>query len=393
MSELQLALLAIGIGAIVIVYVFGWWQQHRYQSKFGKTFSASVPREDALYRERVAHVVTTLDVAESPVQQIMSPVVEDLPEIEAESPLPESVPEAPPETAAISLELPPVEAVILSTVKDEVCALLDGSSDFVIELRLAEPSPAGVLDGLWQRKFDFGKPVQVCGLMLVGKQWERAIAESQTLYSQLRIALQLADRGGAISQAKLGDFRDLLAGIALQIKADVTIPDVAETHRRAVELDTFCAEVDQMVGLNLVPPGDRQLTGVAVSQTATAFGMTLEADGAFHALDGQRNTLFTLSNRDNKPFQFHTLETARSKGLTLLLDVPRVSQPVTQFEHMLETARAFARELQLNVVDDRGVTFENSGLEPIRTQIADVESQMVAQGIVPGSAKARRLFS
>lgn len=392
MSELQLALLAIGIGAIVVVYVFGWWQQRRYQSKFGKTFSASVPREDALYRERVAHVVTTLDVAESPVQEAILPVPEDT-AIEAEALLPESMPEDIPETAEISSEPTPVETVVLPTVKDEVCALLDGSSDFVIEMRLAEPSPAGVLEGLWQRKFDFGKPVQVCGLTLAGKQWERAIAESQTLYSQLRIALQLADRGGGISQAKLGDFRDLLAGIARQIKADVTIPDVAETHRRAVDLDTFCAEVDQMVGLNLVPPGDRQLTGVAVSQTAAAFGMTLEADGAFHALDGQRNTLFTLSNRDNKPFQYHTLETARSKGLTLLLDVPRVSQPVAQFEHMLETSRAFARELQLNVVDDRGVTFENSSLAPIRTQIADVESRMAAQAIVPGSAKARRLFS
>lgn len=392
MSELQLALLAIGIGAILVVYLFGWWQQRRYRAKFGKTFNASMAQEDALYRERVAHVVTTLDVAETSRQEVSTPPPE-VEEIEAADWLPESSSEEVMQTDAVSPEVPPVETVELPTIKDEACTLLDGSSDFVIEIHLAEPAPAGVLEGFWQRKFDFGKTVQVCGLTLAGKQWERAIAESQTLYQQLRIALQLVDRGGAISQAKLGDFRDLLAGIARQIKADATIPDVADTHRRAVELDAFCAEVDQMVGVNLVPPGDRQLSGVAISQTALSFGMTLEADGAFHALDGQRNTLFTLSNRDNRPFQYHTLETARSKGLTLLLDVPRVSQPLAQFEHMLETARAFARELQLNVVDDRGVAFEDSSLAPIRTQIADVESRMVAQGIVPGSAKARRLFS
>jgi len=343
MSELQLALLAIGIGAIIVVYVFGWWQQRRYQSRFGKTFSASMPREDALYRERVAHVVTELDITETTATQ-EAPLIPQETEIEAAETLPEFTPETLPAEAA-EPGIPPVETVVLPTIKDETCALLDGSSDFVIDMRLAEPSPAGVLDGLWQRKFDFGKPVQVCGLTLSGKQWERAIAESQTLYQQLRIALQLVDRGGAISQAKLGDFRDLLAGIARQIKADATIPDVAETHRRAVELDGFCAEVDQMVGVNLVPPGDRQLTGNAISQTASAFGMTLEADGAFHALDAQRHTLFTLINRDSRPFQYHTLETARSKGLTLLLDVPRVGQPLAQFEHMLETARAFAREL------------------------------------------------
>lgn len=391
MSELQLALLAIGIGAIVVVYLLGWWQQRRYQAKFGNTFSASMPREDALYRERVAHVVTELEIAET-IAPEDAPLIPQEPEIEAAEPLPESPPEIL-EADTVVREMPPAETVVLPTVKDETCALLDGSSDFVIELRLAEPSPAGVLDGLWQRKFDFGKPVQVCGLTLSGKQWERAIAESQSLYQQLRIALQLVDRGGAISQAKLGDFRDLLAGIARQIKADATIPDVPEIHRRAVELDSFCAEVDQMVGINLVPPGDRQLTGNAISQTASAFGMTLEADGAFHALDAQRHTLFTLINKDSRPFQYHTLETARSKGLTLLLDVPRVSQPLAQFEHMLETARAFARELQLNVVDDRGVAFEDSSLAPIRTQIAEVESRMAAQDILPGGARARRLFS
>lgn len=60
MSELQAALLAIGFGVIIAVYVFGWWQQRRYRSKFGTAFMAS--HADALYRsnddipaERVQH--------------------------------------------------------------------------------------------------------------------------------------------------------------------------------------------------------------------------------------------------------------------------------------------------------------------------------------------------
>ena len=53
---------------------------------------------------------------------------------------------------------------------DDSCSLLNARSDFIIELRLAEPSPAAVLDGLWQRKFDFRKPVQVCGLTLASEK-------------------------------------------------------------------------------------------------------------------------------------------------------------------------------------------------------------------------------
>lgn len=377
MSELQATLLAIGFGVIVAVYAYGWWQQRKYRRKFGAAFKAS--HADALYQESaprpdapVEHVVTEIapEAAEPQLHEEVAPVAEA---------------HAEPEEQVIEPHV--VKAL------DESCALLDIRSDFIIELRLAEPSPAAVLDGLWQRKFDFGKPVQVCGLSLNTQHWERAIADSQMLYERFRIAVQLVDRGGAISAAKLGDFRDLVLGIAKHIKADSTVPNVHETHHHAIELDTFCADVDQMVGINLVPPGERQLAGSRIAQAASLLGMSLEADGAFHALDAQGHSLFSLINHDSKPFQHHTLETFSTGGVTLLLDVPRVPHPAALFDRMLETAREFARELQVNVVDDRRVVLSDSSLSLIREQIAGVEAKMAENGIAPGSAQARRLFS
>jgi FtsZ-interacting cell division protein ZipA len=401
MSELQAALLAIGFGVIVVVYAFGWWQQRKYRRKFGAAFKAS--HADALYQESAAkpaaaaveHVVTEIEpeVAEPQVGIEIVPSVTATETLSAEesAATEESAEELPVEEApAIQ---PSAVQPSLAKALDESCALLDARSDFIIELSLAEPSPAAVLDGLWQRKFDFGKPVQVCGLTLNAQHWERAIAESQTLYERFRIAVQLVDRGGAISAAKLGDFRDLVAGIAKHIKADVAVPDAHETHRHAIELDTFCAEVDQMVGINLVPPGERQLIGSRIAQAASMLGMSLEADGAFHALDAQGHSLFCLINHDSKPFQHHTLETFSTSGVTLLLDVPRVAHPAELFDRMLETAREFARELQVNVVDDRRVVLSDGGLGLIRDQIAVVEAKMAENGIAPGSAQARRLFS
>lgn len=391
MSELQAALLAIGFGVIVAVYAFGWWQQRKYRRKFGAAFKAS--QGDALYQENarrpaepVEHVITAFEpeVVESQHEEETAPE-----EVLAE--LPEPVGEA--IEPAVPMEEPAVVQPAAARDSDVACALLDVRSDFVIELTLAESSPASVLDGLWQRKFDFGKPVQVCGLTLNVPHWERAIAEGQTLYDRFRIAVQLVDRGGAISVAKLGDFRDLVLGIADHIRADAAVPDVHETHQRALELDAFCAEVDQMVGINLVPPGERQLNGSRIAQAAGMFGMTLEADGAFHALDAQGHSLFSLINHDSKPFQHHTLETFSTTGVTLLLDVPRVTTPSAQFDRMLETAREFARELQVNVVDDRRVVLSDGGLGLIRDQIAAVEAKMAEHGIAPGSAQARRLFS
>jgi FtsZ-interacting cell division protein ZipA len=376
MSELQAALLAIGFGVIVAVYAFGWQQQRHYRRKFGSAFKSD--HADALYQESDAEPAEQARQPESVLEE--TPIIKD-----AIAETTSKADEAPEE---ITIAQPPAEILL-----DESCMLLDGRSDFIIELRLAEASQAAVLDGLWQRKFDFGKPVQVCGLLLNGQQWERALAESQTLYSRFRIALQLTDRGGAVSKAKLTDFRDLLLGVAKRIKADSVVPDINETYHLAIELDTLCAELDQMVGVNLVPPGERLLIGGKIAQAAAMHGMTLESDGAFHLLDTNGHSLFTLINKDIKPFQHHTLETFNTTGITLLLDVPRVKNPVGQFDSMVHVAHELAKELQLNLVDDHRVVLSDAGLALIRTQIAVIEAKMEENSIVPGSAQARRLFS
>jgi FtsZ-interacting cell division protein ZipA len=371
MSELQKALLMIGLGVIVAVYVFGWWQQRSYRRRFGTAFKSS--HADALYQGgsdestgQVQRSASAVMIDETIVDAIISEV----------------------EISGVS-----ITESSATNMLDDSCLLLNARSDFIIELRLAEPSLAAVLDGFWQRKFDFRKPVQVCGLTLTTKKWERVIAESQVLYERFRVALQLVDRGGAISEAKLADFRDLVLGVAKHIKADATVPDIRETNHHALELDAFCAEVDQMVGVNLVPPKGRLLRGGRVAQAAALLGMTLEADGAFHLLDTQGKSLFSLINQDNQPFQHLTLDTSSTAGITLLLDVPRVEDPGNQFDRMIQVARVLARELQLSMVDDHRMALSDNGLALIRERINDVELKMCAKGLTPGSSQARRLFS
>lgn len=351
MSELQLALLIIGIGMIIVLYAFGWWQQRQYRRRFGEAFNSN--RADVLYQGM--HPGQTQGAFTNAAVGKVG------------------------ETAA--------------TLLDESCSLLDGRTDFIIELHPGEASLASALKGLWQRKFDFGKPVYVCGQPLAGGKWERVIADSPALYERFRISLQLVDRGGAISAAKLADFRDLVAGVAKHIKADTTIPDIDETQRRAAQLDAFCATVDQMVGVNLVPPGARLLLGSKIAQAGALLGMTLESDGAFHLLDAQGHSLFSLSNLDTQPFQHHQLETFGTAGVTLLLDVPRVDSPAQQFDRLMHIANGLARSLQVELVDDHRMPLTEAGLALIRERIIEVEAQMRDQGFAPGSAQARRLFS
>ena len=358
MSELQIALLSIGLVAIVAVYVFGWWQQRRYRRKFGAAFKAS--HADVLYH----------DNATKPVEQGYQPALAEMVEEAAVAPDAESL-----------------------AVPDEACALLDASTDYIALISPKSLAGADALVRLWQQRFDFGTSIHVCGLNVAGGTWEKVIPESRLPYAAFKLSLQLVNRSGAVSEARLADFRDVARTIAAQLQADVVLPDVAEAAARSHALDTFCATVDQVIGLNIFPRGERVLSGDEVARSAAKLDLSLQPDGSFHMRDTRGHTLFSLGNFDNMPFQHHTLGQQRIDGLTLLLDVPRVEQPTLRFDQMAELARQLADDLGAEVMDDRHVALSGAGIALIREQIAATEGKMLAGNIVSGSAQARRLFS
>jgi hypothetical protein len=252
---------------------------------------------------------------------------------------------------------------------------------------------ADALQAMWQRRFDFGKNVNVCGLNADSGSWEKVIAESHVIYSAFRLGLQLSNRSGAVNMARLCDFRDLAREIATQLQAELTVPDAEEAAERAIQLDAFCAELDQMIGINLLPNGEITLGANEVAEAMHVAGLKLQADGAFHLLDARGFTIYSLCNVESAPFQHHTYNHMRVKGLTLLLDVPRVEKPVARFDEMLALAHKLGKDLGAAVVDDHKVPLNEMGLAQIREQIEMIEARMQAADIEPGSAQARRLFS
>ena len=358
MSELQISLIGIGAAVILAVYVYSVWQQRKYRRKFGAAFKPH--HEDALYRT---------DSAESPAK------------------LPESGNDAGEMEQALSDETGRAGST------DELCSLLDAATDYIVVLSSNTPMHVGMLAPLWQQRFDFGKNVNICGLNAATGTMERVVAESMQSYSEFHLALQLADRGGAVSESRIRSFHDLAREMAKSADADAAMPGVEETASLAQQLDAFCAEVDQMIGLNILPGGTRMLAGPEISMVADMHGLALQADGTFHLLDDQGHTLVTLANIDNEPFQHLTIKQMQFNGLSLMLDVPRVEDPLQCFDDMATLAYEIAQELRASVVDDKHVALSENAIAVIRGQVAAIENRMLEYPIVPGSAQARRLFS
>jgi FtsZ-interacting cell division protein ZipA len=352
MSELQIGLLAIGILLVVSVYMYGFWQQRSYRNKYGSTFKSQ--HEDALYQSDAVAVDDLLD--------------EEAAELESH----ESQ---------------------RATSGEEICALLNADTDYVASIQLDLPLSSSALAALWEQRFDFGKSVNACGLNASTKRWERLIPESIHFYSAFKIGLQLADRAGSLSESRLIHFHTVLLDIGETLQVEIQLPSVEKAINQAKLLDDFCAEVDQMVGLNILPGGDRLLFGSEIAKVAENHGMQLQSDGAFHLLNEQGLTLFSLSNMDGTPFQHHTLTQVRVQGLTLLLDVPRVERPAYRFDEMAVLALELAMDLRAGLVDDHRVSLGDAAIAQIHDQVAVIENRMLAGNIVAGSTQALRLFS
>ena len=356
MSEFQLSLLTIGLIVVAGVYLYGFWQQWRYRRSQGESFKSQL--------------------TELPGQT------------------------APDKAAATGSQLQDQSDPLVgldgdsgNSTADEVCGLLNDATDYVVTFLLKTPLTAEALEALWQRRFDFGKNAHACGLNTSSGLWERMIPESEQTYRAFRVGLQLVDRTGAVSEMRLAGFRDMLGDIAKQLQVEVRLPQVEQAVQRAQELDRFCADVDQMIGINLVTSGDRKLFGTEVASAAEQQGMSLQSDGTFHLADEFGVTLFNMSASDGTPFQHHTLNQVRADSLTLLLDIPRVSEPVRRFDEMVALAQELAKTLRATIVDDQRVALSDGAIAQIRAQVAATEDLMLVGHITPGSAQALRLFS
>jgi FtsZ-interacting cell division protein ZipA len=356
MSEFQLSLLIIGLVVVAGVYLYGFWQQWRYRHSQGDAFK--------LQPEEVS--------VQTPPNKAFAG------------------------GAQADTESDPLVEIVGDSgngLADEVCGLLNDATDYVATFLLKSPRSPAVLAALWQRRFDFGKNVHACGLNNGSGLWERLIPESEQTYRAFRLGLQLVDRTGSVSEMRLAAFRELLSDIAAQLKIEVRLPSVDEAVQRAQELDRFCADVDQMIGINLLTSGERRLFGTEVASAAERQGMSLQSDGSFHLLDEQGATLFNLSASDGTTFQHHTLNQSRVDSLTLLLDIPRVSEPVRCFDDMVALAQELAKALRTTLVDDQRVALSDGAIAQIRSQVAATEDLMLVGHITPGSAQALRLFS
>jgi len=275
-------------------------------------------------------------------------------------------------------------------------ANIDNSINYVADIRSGTPVSHEKLIDLLQQKFDYGKPVRWYGLQSEGQSWEEILLDTLdpgNAYIQLKGCLQLVDRSGLVTEINLSRFRDMVEDFSAQIHAEADCPDIAEAYVRAVDLDRFCADVDVIMGVNIISKDGGAFVGTKIRALAEASGFRLESEGVFRYRDNETNEeLFSLGNFESALFLPANMRTLTTRGVTFLLDVPRVANGAKVFDQMVHIARLFSSTLNGILVDDNRVPLSESGVKRSRQRLADIQATMVAHSIAPGSEAALKLF-
>jgi ZipA, C-terminal FtsZ-binding domain len=381
MNPLFLGLLAAGAILVVGVLVYNWIQEHRLRrrrSNVGTMHASNAARDAGQGRAEPMLGVPDEDPDAASMPQ----------SIATAEPEPDGEPEVP-DAGETREDPPPPRGLAARPSRDAIAP--DGDIECIVWMTLPEPAPTGALtQALGARA---AKPMRWLGRGAPNPQWRLIDGTSAGPWQEIAACMLLANRSGAASREELEAFMRLADPVAASLNAECVWPDERDEAARAEALDRLCADLDVQIGLSIVKTESGAIAGTRLRGVAEAAGFRLGASGSFeHFQEDSGALLYSLQNLNEQPFTLEGLRALSVGGVLLLLDVPRVPEPVKAFDQMRLLAKRLAQTLEATLVDDNRRPLDDAALGAIRAQVQATAVALREAQIEPGGQRALRLF-
>jgi FtsZ-interacting cell division protein ZipA len=429
MSDLQVALIILGVFIIAGVVIYNWMQERKLRNEVASDFI--VPQKDVLsddfhldadaylidkelaeVTDKIQHFEPTIPVpsiknaSSKAVNEVAENITDHISKAQnakATDEVNEEIAEASAEVAAKHAEQsqayvpePIIQAALHEKMKDLQANLPDFTNpqiDLTAILYATKNISAKDLSAFTASFAGVGLPLKVHGLDGEDR-WQDLSASSDTAtFKQVACSLQLADRGGPIAKNLLNKFQFAVEDTGLELNAHVEWQGSGDAMQRAIELDQFCIEVDQMVSVHIAQT-DAPIHGTKFKGLAEASNMQLKDDGKFHYYtQGKNEPQFVLIDTNHQPFTAENLRSNVFKSVTFQIEIPKVNNCEQAFNQLITIAQKMASSLNASLVDDNQKPLGDLQIEKIRQQLRVIHSTMVARGVLPGSPSSMRLFN
>jgi len=376
-NPLFIGLLVAGVVLVLGVLIYNWAQLRRLKSRRAEASAISpahAARDAGHGRAEPVLGVHSADDASMPLSAAIAPA-EDEQLAQAD------------EGEARAFDPPP--RVLAARGRDDVAP--DADIECVVWLSPEQPVPTSALAEALTATA--GKPMRWLGRSGADAHWRAIQGAVAGPWKEIAACMLLADRNGAASRDDLDAFLRLVDRIATSVGAQCVWPDERDEAGRADALDRLCADLDVQIGLTILKGESPAIAGTRLRGVAEASGFRPSSAGHFEYTHEETGAvLYSLQNVRAEPFTVESLRALAVPGIVLLLDVPRVHEPVKAFDQMRLLARRLTQTLEATLVDDNRRPLDDASLAAIRSQVQATSAALREAHIEPGGLRALRLF-
>jgi FtsZ-interacting cell division protein ZipA len=257
--------------------------------------------------------------------------------------------------------------------------VLDPRIDCIVEMRLREPiSVERIVKEAGSLRRIGSKPVLI-EVDTDSGQW-RVLHSAQGNVRRLRVGLLLANRHGPLNAMEFSEFSDAVEPLGQALEAaDVRLPLMEPVLEHARQVDEYCAQLDNLIGVNVQMP--KPLSGAELQSIAESLGLIARGNNRYARMSDSGDVLFSMALGD------------RSELVTLLLDVPRAPAQARPWSTMLECGRKCAALTDGQLVDDALRPLTDSAASAVARQLESHYRSLDEAGLGAGSPAALRVFN
>ena len=352
MSDIQIALLILGLTIILFMIIFNWIQLKKTRAKQKKTESMH-RQKDPLF-DNGSNNPPELDdyIVHDPINQ---PVSKEF--------LKKNLPDE------INMDFESVVSLTLNKTSEAGVLLNLNLTSYLQDLRLS----------LYLRKDN--------DLWATGE----AIDESFT-FDQILLSLPLISRKLDITENVKQNFLDFIEKIREQLEVNQIWLSNEDIVERADELKTFKTLINKNFLVKIQPKTDSSFHFGAFQDFFNKANIRVYKD--FHwyfdpKVDGQK--MFKIMNLNRQPLRIES--DAFIQGIIVSLDIPATSNSLEAFEEMVNLMNEFCIKLNAVMVDGRNKEIDSVYVASIKNHMNQIVKEMEKHNLTPGSQQAQKYFA
>lgn len=195
----------------------------------------------------------------------------------------------------------------------------------------------------------------------------------------LWVSLLLCTRQGPLSLAEHTEFVERLFEIGKRFGVKPEgIKTFAEAHGLSRDAEMAMSDLDGQLAFHLVT--DAPPSVEAFSSAWRQCGLQERGEGRFSMVGADSEV------------QFSVLPGDQGRLCSLLLDLPRATEPVRVLDSMFEVSDQMAQWFGAELVDDRDIVLTRQAQSVIREQVQERAKALAHVGLLPGSPLSRLIF-